>query len=255
MAITVNRAVCCVVACWSVLVAPVLGQQLEGEPPPAGEASPAPYLPADPMDFRTVLGPPPAVDSAWDKVDRRVDEEFQVVADTRRQSAELDALLVYPRFAEAFGKPIDRKSSPALLTLLNRALRDVSLTTFAAKDHFQRPRPFQRFQLSHMCGQQSPPKPELHPTHGSSYPSGHSAYGWAVAMILTRVAPERAEALMTRAAEYAESRLICGMHFPSDVQAGRVIAAAVVGHLDSSSEFLSDLARARSERHRDMIHE
>jgi hypothetical protein len=36
-------------------------------------------------------------------------------------------------------------------------------------------------------------------------------------MILARVAPDRTPPLMARAAEYAESRLICGVHFPSDV--------------------------------------
>jgi len=66
-------------------------------------------------------------------------------------------------------------------------------------------------------------------------------------MILGRVAPNRAEALMARAGEYAESRVVCGVHFPSDVGAGQVIAAAVIAHLDSSPEFQADLARARAE--------
>ncbi len=66
-------------------------------------------------------------------------------------------------------------------------------------------------------------------------------------MILARVAPDRAAALMARAAEYAESRLICGVHFPSDVYAGQAVAAAVVSRLDASAEFQSDLDRVRAE--------
>jgi acid phosphatase (class A) len=83
--------------------------------------------------------------------------------------------------------------------------------------------------------------------HGASYPSGPSVHGWTVAMILSRVAPERAQALMDRAEEYEESRLICGMHFPTDIEAGQVVAAAVVTRLDTSAEFRADVAKAGKE--------
>jgi acid phosphatase (class A) len=235
------------VAYSTLLAAPTLAQHFEREPPPSEEPKPAPYLAAKEVDFRTILAAPPAGDSLLDKEDQRTVVELQHVPDARWHSAELDDAWVYPRFDEAFGRPIDRKSLPTLVRLLNRALRDVSFTTFAATEHFQRPRPFQRVQLQRVCGEQKPPKPEAHPTGGSSYPSGHSAYGWAVAMILVRVAPDRAEALMSRAEEYADSRVVCGVHFPSDVAAGQVIAAGVVARLDASPDFQADLARARAE--------
>ena len=82
---------------------------------------------------------------------------------------------------------------------------------------------------------------------GSSYPSGHSTRGWTVAMVLARVAPDRAELVLKRAEDYMESRLICGMHFPSDVEAGHDVAIAVVSHLDAAPEFQADLDRARKE--------
>lgn len=66
-------------------------------------------------------------------------------------------------------------------------------------------------------------------------------------MILARVAPDRESELMARAEEYETSRLICGMHFPTDVEAGHIVATAVVAHLDASSQFQSDLAKARQE--------
>jgi acid phosphatase (class A) len=52
---------------------------------------------------------------------------------------------------------------------------------------------------------------------------------------------------MERAAEYEESRLICGMHFPTDIEAGQVVAAAVVTRLDTTAEFRADVAKARKE--------
>jgi acid phosphatase (class A) len=187
------------------------------------------------------------VDSLWDRADQGLVEAFQAVDDARWQSADLDANALYPRFEQAFGRQIDKKTSPALVKLLDRAIDDVDATAAAAKDHFHRPRPFQRLQLQRVCDKSSPPKPEDHPTHGNSYPSGHSTHGWAVAMILARVAPDRSEALMARAQEYEESRLVCGMHFPSDVEAGHEVAVAVIAHLDASSEFQADLNKARNE--------
>jgi acid phosphatase (class A) len=205
------------------------------------------YLAGHEVDFRTVLGPPPAADSAWDHADEQLVEALQSADEARQKMAKLDEDELYPRFAEAFGRPIDRRASPALLEMLDRAIADVEATAVAAKDHFHRPRPFQRLQLQHTCSKPNAPKPQEHPMEGSSYPSGHSTRGWTVAMILGRVAPERAAALMRRAQEYEESRLICGMHFPTDVRAGQDVAEAVVGHLDASKEFRSDLAKARRE--------
>jgi acid phosphatase (class A) len=243
----------CMVGNWifatvlTLLASTAVGQQFETKSPPAGEAKPRPYLVGDKVDFHSILAPPPAAGSLRDTEDEQTVEQWQTVSGERWHSAELDSEFVYPRFDEAFGRPIDRKTSPVLVTLLNRALRDVSHTTFTAKEHFQRPRPYQRVQLKHVCGEAVAPKPETRPSGGSSYPSGHSVYGWAVAMILARVAPDRAELLLARAAEYADSRVICGVHFPSDVDAGQAIAAAVLAHLDSSPEFQADLAHARAE--------
>ena len=205
------------------------------------------YLSGHEVDFHGVLPGPPQVDSLWDRSDQGLVEAYQSVDDRRWQMADLDAAQLYPRFEEAFGRPIDKKTSPALVVLLDRAIEDVDATASAAKDYFHRPRPFQRLQLQRVCDKSPAPKPEINPTQGTSYPSGHSTHGWTVAMILARVAPDRAAALMARAQMYEESRLVCGMHFPSDIEAGHEVAIAVVSHLDASSEFQSDLAKARKE--------
>jgi acid phosphatase (class A) len=211
------------------------------------------YLSGHEVDFHGVLAGPPAVDSLWDRADQGLIEAYQSVDATRFQMAGLDQAELYPRFQEAFGRPIDKKTSPVLVALLDRAIEDVDSTAGDAKDYFHRPRPFQRLQLQRVCEKSQAPKPEDHPTHGNSYPSGHSTHGWAVAMILARVAPDRIAALMARAQMYQESRLVCGMHFPSDVEAGHEVATAVVSHLDASGEFQRDLAKARKE-HTDTSH-
>jgi acid phosphatase (class A) len=237
-----------ILALMAVFVVPAGAQQIETTPPPAGSPKAQPYLPGDRLDYHLLLPLPPAQGSIRDVTDKDIDVELQKAVDPARwQTAEQDAEYVYPRFSDALGRPLDRADLPRTVHLINRALRDVEGPAFAAKDAFHRPRPFQRFQLVRVCGKAAAPHPEINPTTGSSYPSGHSTYGWTTALILAQVAPERAPQILQRAAEYAESRLVCGMHFPSDIEAGRVLAVAVVEHLKSSPAFRQDLACARVE--------
>ncbi len=231
----------------AALVSPAHSQHFEGSTPNVSEPAVIPYLPPNAIDFRTLLASPPAQHSSADTRDQAIVLEFQSASEARFQSAMLDGAFVYPRFEAAFAGPIDRANAPALIRMLNRAMADVAEVTFQAKEHFLRPRPYQRFQLARVCGVGTAPAPEINPTIGSSYPSGHSAYGWATAMVLARVRPDLAEALLARAADFAESRVVCGVHFPSDVEAGQVIAAAVVARLDADASFQADLAAARAE--------
>ena len=222
-------------------------QQLERDPAPAGEARPARYL-DHAVDYRTLLASPPTPGSYEDNADIAAVKALQNVDDASWKSAQLDSEFLYPRFEDAFGRPIDRATSPLLVKLLNRTLQEVGATSSAAKMHFHRPRPYQRWLFSRVCGQETPPQPEAQPVGGLSYPSGHSAYGWAVAMVLSRIEPNRADVLMQRAELYAQNRLICAVHFPSDLEAGHVIAAAVIARLEGSPKFQRDLARARAEQ-------
>jgi acid phosphatase (class A) len=222
-------------------------QQFEVSPRAIATARPDGYLSPTDVTFRNLLSAPPETGTSWDTSDRRLVLSLQSVNPSRFASAQLDASFVYPRFDQAFGKPIRRETAPTLIILLNRAMRDVAVPTFQAKEYFQRPRPFQRLRLRRACDFRRAPKPEPHPSGGSSYPSGHAAYGWATAMILARIRPERSPVLMQRAAEYAESRIVCGAHFLTDIEAGHAIAAAVLGRLEANPQFQADLARARAE--------
>ena len=109
------------------------------------------------------------MDSRWDRADQELVEAHQAVDEARWQMAKLDADQLYPRFAKAFGRPIDQKTSPVLVALLDRAIDDVDATAAAAKDHFHRPRPFQRLQLQRVCDKTQPRNPKASHT-GHSYP-------------------------------------------------------------------------------------
>ena len=123
---------------------------------------------------------------------------------------------------------------------------DVLAAASEAKKRHPRPRPFQRFQLKRICGQAAP-KPEAAPTTGTSYPSGHAAVSWAAALVMMETRPSEATPLIMRAVDFGHSRVVCGVHFPSDVDAGRLVAVAVIDKLFATPEFRSDLLCAKRE--------
>ncbi len=220
-------------------------QQLEAIPPPIGERV-QPYLSAETAAGAVITTPPPTANSVEDRADLGVVQALEQVSSDRWQEAELDALTVYPRFEGAFGAPINRTTTPRTVALLNRAALEVARVVFFDKDQFQRLRPYQRVQLPRICGQVAP-APDPNATDRSSYPSGHAAFGWMTGAVLSRLAPDRAGRLMQRASAYGTSRVVCGMHFPSDVMAGEAAAEAVLAELDATREFRRDLERAKAE--------
>jgi acid phosphatase (class A) len=126
--------------------------------------------------------------------------------------------------------------------MLQRTLFDVGLSTYRAKNHYQRIRPFMMHQ-GHTC---TPADDEKIAKEGS-YPSGHSAVGWGWALLITELVPDRADAILTRGWKYGESRIVCNAHWESDVSAGRVMAAATIARLHAVPAFNADLNAAKTE--------
>ena len=61
------------------------------------------------------------------------------------------------------------------------------------------------------------------------------------------MAPERSKQLLARGQEYGESRVVCAMHYPSDVAGGQLVATAIVARLHSVPQLSRDLACAKQE--------
>ncbi len=80
-----------------------------------------------------------------------------------------------------------------------------------------------------------------------SYPSGHTAIGWAWALVLAEASPDQSDAIFARGRAFGDSRLVCDVHWESDVLEGRMIGAATVARLHAEPTFLADLEAAKSE--------
>ena len=80
-----------------------------------------------------------------------------------------------------------------------------------------------------------------------SYPSGHSAIGWAWALVLSEISPSHADALLARGRAFGQSRVVCNVHWQSDVNEGRIMGAAAVAKLHSDPVFLAEMKAAKKE--------
>jgi acid phosphatase (class A) len=206
------------------------------------------YLPSKALaDSLALLPPPPAPGTAAQAADEEAYRASRRSQNTPRwQLAEADAELGFPKasatFSCALGVPISAEATPHLNMLLRRTLADVGLATYRAKDHYQRQRPF-------VAGNDAicTPEDEAKLRKDGSYPSGHASAGWGWALVLAELAPERVDAIVQRGYAFGQSRVVCGVHWQSDVNAGRLVASAVVAQLHANAEFEAQLGEARKE--------
>lgn len=62
----------------------------------------------------------------------------------------------------------------------------------------------------------------------ASYPSGHSMDAWTFAMILSKRHPMHEREFYAIAHSIGTSRMIAGLHFPSDIRAGKILAESAL---------------------------
>lgn len=247
-------------ACAATLLAacaatPVADTAVAGAPAAASDkvpelkpGVPAGYLAAGAIPDSLALVPaPPSAGSAALAQDHAVMRAALALHGTPRfEQASRDADLDFPfaagTFACALGVRIDAEGTPATYRLLRRSLVDAAMATRAAKKRYQRTRPFVE-NGAPTCT----PGDEAALRGNGSYPSGHTAIGWAWALLLAQAAPERTDALLARGRTFGESRLVCNVHWQSDVLQGRFMAAGTVARLQSDAAFRADVAAATAE--------
>lgn len=206
------------------------------------------YLTADRYpDSLALVPPPPAAGTARMAADKEAfDAAVAATVPDRWAQAGADAVLVFPHSVKSYGDvlgiEIGTAATPHLAMLLQRSMADAGLATYKAKTHYNRTRPFV-VANSPTCS----PQDEAALRNDGSYPSGHAAVGWAWALILAEVAPDRKDALLERGFAFGQSRVVCRVHWQSDVEAGRLVASAVLSQLQADATFRAQLERARAE--------
>jgi hypothetical protein len=216
----------------------VTAAALAGAAPGGGKA---PLLSIADIDPALVLPPPPAAGSVQAKAELA---ELHAVEAVRTQAEEADARLDGDTknatiFAEVLGPRFDLAKLPATSALLALVRASEKATVDRGKDEFRRQRPYIVDTTLKSCKRNDDPL--------SSYPSGHTSMAFSMGETLARLVPEKAAAILARAARYGQSRIVCGQHFRSDISAGQMLGLLIAERLMAKPEFQAAFAVARRE--------
>jgi acid phosphatase (class A) len=194
-----------------------------------------------------VVPPPPAPGSLRDIEDKAASARLAALEDTDRwllatSHAELRPPLALQHFDCVLGVRLGSAETPRLDRLMAKVFHDAESVAEQVKARARRPRP---------VGDD----PDRRPCQrlgavgraGASYPSGSAAVGAAYAEAFAVLQPDRAEAVQRIGHEIGISRLICAMHYPSDVEAGEAIGRAVMAEAATTPSFRADAEAARAE--------
>jgi acid phosphatase (class A) len=159
------------------------------------------------------------------------DEDKAALIEEQKMSVEM--------VTQVLGEDFNRNTRPLTFALLDRTLADTQAITDAAKQFWDIRRPYEATsQIDRL----------IDPVPSKSYPSGHTTAARVLAEILGQITPADRDRLRIRAAEIAWHRIQAGVHTPSDIESGKLLAMLIVGALMSNADFESDLAAARSEQ-------
>ena len=175
----------------------------------------------------------------WGKELRQKDKERTAIA---IRDAVYSLECIAQEFSEPFGLQISEEGTPEIWKLLRDAKATGENISNFPKFYYKRIRPFMRFH-EHTATPQF--EPDLR--RNFSYPSGHTLLGWCSALLLAEINPERADTILKRGYMYGESRVIVGAHWQSDVDAGRLAAAAAYSRMHTNERFLEQMRLARLE--------
>ncbi len=195
------------------------------------------YVPAD--QFKTAqFAPPPAKDSREQEADiaaimawqnKRTEADCEKARFTAK--AEIDFL---------WGKasPFPEPAPEEFNKFVERLALDLEEAVTNMKKRWERPRPFKAYP-----GQA---EPCIKKSSGFSYPSGHSSFSRVFANVMSDIVPERREEFLGRADEIAMDRVIGGVHFPTDIAAGKVFGDLYHAELLKSEAYRADVERMKA---------
>jgi acid phosphatase (class A) len=164
---------------------------------------------------------------------RTPERRAQAEWDDKHESAEL--------FFATLGPQFDLKRLPATAKMLTTLDNEQSVVANIAKRYFLRNRPWAIDPKLVACDY----KPNAAPL--TSYPSGHATLSYSMGYVLAALMPEKAQAILARAQDYAYSRVVCGAHYASDIEASHVLGTELAMMMMDNPKFAAQFDAAAAE--------
>ena len=179
----------------------------------------------------------------------RTREELRVLKSLAPKRAKSNAqiqaevlLTNFPFDKHTYTSLTESTKRPATAKLVKATFEDTAIATFVFKKQFNRVRPSLLAEKLKAPIGTALPNPE-HP----AYPSGHAATAWSISYLLQELDPANAENYRKSAASIAHHREIAGLHYPSDSEAGRLLARQLLDLLLANPHFQRQLTEAKKE--------
>ncbi len=142
-------------------------------------------------------------------------------------------------FKQQLGDWFNAQTLPQTAAFGVRVKNDEGINTAPAKTGFARVRPYNLDKTLHpICATK---------IKDDAYPSGHATTGYLMALTLIDMVPEKRDAILARADDYANNRLICGVHYRSDIEASKLLAYTIHAVMANKPQYQQELAVARAE--------
>jgi acid phosphatase (class A) len=137
----------------------------------------------------------------------------------------------------------DIATKPETNKLLTMVAEEEDTDSKVAKDYFHRLRPYGADPSLKTCEPVKPGKA----AKPNSYPSGHATLAFSMGVVLADLMPAKSQAILARSGQYAERRLVCAVHYRSDIVAGQQFGTILALRLMENSAFRAQMEKARAE--------
>jgi acid phosphatase (class A) len=217
---------------WAVVIFTLISAQTI-----SGEAN---FVSREQVDLVKLLAPPPSDHSPQTQAEileliqiqktRTPQEKASAVSDDKLSVFQFASAILGPKFTLA--------NLPLTEEFFRHLAKDAIAIFNGPKEKWNRTRPFLVSSEVKSCSNQYA---------SGAYPSGHSTFGYLAAIVLADMVPEKKAELFERAAQYAGNRMVCGVHYRSDIEAGRIGGTVIAAFAMQNPQFRKELEEVRKE--------
>ncbi|HEY0291425.1 MAG TPA: phosphatase PAP2 family protein [Hansschlegelia sp.] len=198
------------------------------------------YVKSADIDLVALLPPAPPAGSPTDKADIAAVQAYEKARtpETSERAKADNEMTVFRLAGVVLGADFTPEKLPITTAFFARVKLDSGQPTEAAKAYYNRPRP-------------SVAEPSIQPLlplpKNAAYPSGHTTWSRLNAIVLAGMVPEKRVEIFARADEYADDRIVAGVHYPTDIAAGKVAGSLIAQKELENPDFDKDFQAAKAE--------